>query len=49
MLRKEYGIDPERLEMFNMVYIEGDKFAEAAQMMTERLEKLGPLQLMAVS
>jgi len=28
------------------VYIEGDKFAEAAQTMTERLEKLGPLQLM---
>ncbi len=45
-LLKEYGIEPERLEMFNMVYIEGDKFAEAAQMMTEKLEKLGPLQLM---
>ncbi len=46
MLLKEYGIEPERLEMFNMVYIEGDKFAEAAHMMTERLEKLGPLQVM---
>jgi heterodisulfide reductase subunit A len=46
ILLKEYGIEPERLEMFNMVYIEGDKFAEAARMMTERLEKLGPLQLM---
>ncbi|MEM2118312.1 MAG: hydrogenase iron-sulfur subunit [Candidatus Bathyarchaeia archaeon] len=46
MLLKEYGIDPERLEMFHMVFIEGDKFAEAAQMMTERIEKLGPLQLM---
>lgn len=45
MLLKEYGIEPERLEMFNMVYIEGDKFAEAAQMMTEKIEKLGPLQL----
>ena len=49
MLLKEYGIEPERLEMFNMVFIEGDKFAEAAQMMTERLEKLGPLQLMGGS
>lgn len=46
VLLKEYGVEPERLEMFNMVYIEGDKFAEAAQIMTERLEKLGQLQLM---
>jgi heterodisulfide reductase subunit A len=45
MLLKEYNIEPERLEMFNMVYIEGDKFAEAANMMTERIEKLGLLQL----
>ncbi len=43
ILLKEYGIEPERLEMFNMVFIEGDKFAEAAHMMTERVEKLGPL------
>jgi heterodisulfide reductase subunit A len=49
MLLKEYGIEPERLEMFNMVFIEGNKFAEAAQTMTERLEKLGPLQLMGGS
>lgn len=44
ILLKEYGVEPERLEMLNMVFIEGDKFAEAAQMMTERLEKLGSLQ-----
>jgi len=49
VLLKEYGVEPERLEMFNMIFIEGDKFAEAAQMMTERLEKLGSLQLMAGS
>jgi heterodisulfide reductase subunit A len=49
MLLREYGIEPERLEMFNLVFIEGDKFAEAAQTMTERLEKLGPLQLMGGS
>ncbi len=49
ILLKEYGIEPERLEMFKMVFIEGDKFAEATQMMTERLEKLGPLKLMGNS
>jgi heterodisulfide reductase subunit A len=49
ILLKEYGIDPERLGMFNMVFIEGDKFAEATQSMTERLEKLGPLQIMGGS
>ncbi len=45
-LLKEYGIEPERLEMFNMVYIEGDKFAKAAQTMTSRLQELGLLELM---
>jgi len=40
-----YGIEPERLEMFNLVFIEGDKFAEAAKTMTEKVEKLGLLQL----
>jgi len=49
ILLKEYGIEPERLKMFNMVFIEGNKFAEAAQTMTERLEKLGSLQLMGGS
>ena len=49
VLLKEYGIAPKRLEMFNMVFIEGDKFAEAAQTMTDRLEKLGPLRLGDVS
>lgn len=46
VLLKEYGIEPERLEMFKMVFIEGDQFAEAAQMMTERVTKLGPLKIM---
>jgi len=46
VLLKEYGIEPERLEMFKMVFIEGAQFAEAAQMMTERVTKLGPLKLM---
>jgi len=46
VLLKEYGIEPERLEMFKMVFIEGAQFAEAAKMMTERVTKLGPLKLM---
>lgn len=45
ILLREYGIESERLKMFNMVFIEGDKFAEAAKTMTERLEQLGPLKL----
>jgi len=49
ILLKEYGIEPERLGMFNMIFIEGNKFVEAAKTMTKRLEKLGPLQLMSGS
>ncbi|MGB9959635.1 MAG: hydrogenase iron-sulfur subunit [Candidatus Bathyarchaeales archaeon] len=45
MLLKAYGIESERLEMFHLVYIEGDKFAEAAKAMTGRVEKLGQIQL----
>ena len=45
ILLKEYGVEPERLEMLNVVYIEGAKFAEAARRMVERLEKMGPLRL----
>jgi heterodisulfide reductase subunit A len=44
-LLKEYGIEPDRLAMFNMVFIEGREFAQATQMMTQTLEKLGPLSL----
>ncbi|RKX41916.1 MAG: disulfide reductase, partial [Thermotogae bacterium] len=43
-LLEGYGIAPERLEMFNMVMIEGNLFVEAAKMMTERVEKLGSLK-----
>ncbi|UCE44144.1 MAG: hydrogenase iron-sulfur subunit, partial [Candidatus Bathyarchaeota archaeon] len=49
VLLKEYGIEPERLEMFNLVFIEGDKFAEAARNMTGKLEKMGSLQSMGGS
>ncbi|MBS7614215.1 hydrogenase iron-sulfur subunit [Candidatus Bathyarchaeota archaeon] len=43
-LLKEYGIEPERVELFNTIFVEGDKFAEAARTMIERLEKLGPIR-----
>ncbi len=46
VLLKEYGIEPERIEMFRMVYIEGVQFAEAAKMMTDRVTKLDQLKLM---
>ena len=49
VLLKEYGIEPERLELFKMVYIEGAQFAEAAKMMTDRVTKLGQLKLMKES
>ena len=46
LLLKEYGIEPERLGMFNMVFIEGDQFAKAARMMTKKVENLGKLKIM---
>lgn len=45
MLLNAYGIEPERLEMLHLIYIEGDKFAEAARTMTDKVKKLGPLRL----
>lgn len=39
-LLSEYGIEPERLEMLNLVFIEGAEFAEAARKMTEKVEAL---------
>jgi coenzyme F420-reducing hydrogenase delta subunit len=49
VLLNEYGIEPERLEMLKMVYIEGAQFAEAARMMTERVTKLGTLKILGDS
>ncbi len=36
------GLEPERLEMFNLSSSEGPKFAAIAKEMTERTYKLGP-------
>jgi heterodisulfide reductase subunit A len=44
-LLRLYGIEPERLEMFHNVYIEGDQFAAEATLMVRRVESLNPLRI----
>ena len=39
---KEIGIEPERVEMFNLSAGEGPRFAEIARETAERIKKLGP-------
>lgn len=39
---EESGIEPERLEMFNLSSAMGTTFAEIARQVTERVQKLGP-------
>jgi coenzyme F420-reducing hydrogenase delta subunit len=39
---QESGLEPERLEMFNLSSAEGTRFAEIVSIMHERLTKLGP-------
>jgi F420-non-reducing hydrogenase iron-sulfur subunit len=41
----EIGLEPERLEMYNLSSAEGARFAEIVTEMMERLEKLGPSPL----
>jgi F420-non-reducing hydrogenase iron-sulfur subunit len=36
------GIEPERIEMYNMSSAEGPRFAEVAREFTERIRELGP-------
>ncbi|MFA6240643.1 MAG: hydrogenase iron-sulfur subunit [Candidatus Hydrogenedentales bacterium] len=43
----EIGIEPERLEMFNLSSAEGTRFAEIVTLMSERIAKLGPSPLRA--
>jgi F420-non-reducing hydrogenase iron-sulfur subunit len=38
----EIGIEPERVEMFNLSSGQGPRFAEIAREMVERVRKLGP-------
>lgn len=44
-LVSDAGIDPRRLEMFNMSASMAHTFVDAVRTMTERLEKLGPSPL----
>ena len=39
---EEIGIEPERVEMFNLSSGEGPRFAEIANEMTETIKALGP-------
>lgn len=39
---KEIGIEPERVEMFNLGASDATLFAKACDEMTERARKLGP-------
>jgi len=41
-LLAEAGLEPERLEMFQLSAAEGDKFRQVADEMTARIAKLGP-------
>jgi|YelNatPaOPRAMG01_1025707.scaffolds.fasta_scaffold07967_2 coenzyme F420-reducing hydrogenase delta subunit len=42
---RSIGMDPERVEMFNLSSAMGVRFAEIAREMTERIKKLGPSPL----
>jgi coenzyme F420-reducing hydrogenase delta subunit len=44
-LLEEAGMDPRRLEMFNMSAAMAQKFVEAVQTIVERLDELGPSPL----
>jgi len=42
-LLDETGVEPERVEMFNLSSAMGGRFAEIVQEMTDRITKLGPI------
>ena len=42
---EELGIEPERVEMFNLSAGEGPRFVEIAREMAERIQELGPSPL----
>jgi coenzyme F420-reducing hydrogenase delta subunit len=41
-LLKEVGIEPERVEMYNLSAAQGQRFAQIANEMTEKIRALGP-------
>jgi F420-non-reducing hydrogenase iron-sulfur subunit len=44
-LLSEIGLEPQRLEMFNLSSAQGSRFAEIVTEMTDRLRRLGPSPL----
>jgi coenzyme F420-reducing hydrogenase delta subunit len=48
-LLAEIGIEPERVEMFNVSASDGPRFAAVAREMTERIRELGPSPLRTTS
>ena len=44
-LMSESGLEPERLEMFNLSSAQGQTFADIVDLMTKRLRELGPSPL----
>jgi F420-non-reducing hydrogenase iron-sulfur subunit len=44
-LLKNIGVEPERIEMFNLSSAEGPRFADIANEMTDRITTLGPSPL----
>ena len=45
---KELGVEPERVEMYNLSAAQGPRFAEIAREMTEKIINLGPSPIRAV-
>ncbi len=41
----EIGLEPERVEMYNLSAAQGPRFAEIAREMTEKIKRLGPSPL----
>jgi F420-non-reducing hydrogenase iron-sulfur subunit len=39
---KELGVEPERIQMYNLSSAQGARFAEIAQEMVEKIKELGP-------
>jgi coenzyme F420-reducing hydrogenase delta subunit len=48
-MMREIGIEPERLEMFNLSSADGGRFAEIVTEMANRLKELGPSPLRRTS
>ncbi len=46
---EEIGIEPERVQMFNLSSAMGPKFAEIATDMTAQTEKIGPTPVQAAA